>query len=231
MSTFWRSASRSTTGNFTLLERSRFSADRKSTRLNSSHLPYTPLFRSESLKKRRVGEPVNEHVLALGFAQHHGKLHLAGTVALLGDHQQNASPVALAFGQYGERLHDGLQRHGARALHVQGAQAGGERVAVGGEVAQRAHFVGERDQRGFAAISRQQVGEEDAARAQLVQDGGGVGGGLHGHHQRDGVERFVHLHGLAHTVVVENQVGGFERVDVMALGIGDGGGRNHQDGV
>src|ERR1019366_469846 len=188
------------------------------------------LLGGELLQERRVTEPIEEHVLTLRLAQHHRELHLAGAVALLGDHQQNAPPAGLALGQHGERAHHGLQRHGTGALHVQRTEAGGEDVARGGEVAQGANFVGERDQRGFAAVSRQQVSEEDAAAAKFVQNGGGVGGSLHGHHQRDRVIRFVHLYRLAHTVVVENQVGGVQRVDVFALGIGDGGGRDHQRG-
>ena len=90
------------------------------------------------------------------------------------------------------------------------------------------HLVAERDHRRFPRIRRQQLRKENAAAAELVDDGSGVRAGLYRDHQVDGIHHPIHVYRLRHIVVVENQVRGRQPVHVASFGIRDGGGCDYQ---
>jgi hypothetical protein len=64
--------------------------------------------------------------------------------------------------------------------------------------------------------------------AQFIDHGSGIRTGLDRDHQVDRVGHPIHLYGLRHIVVVENQVAGRQAIHETALGIGDGGGCDYQ---
>ncbi len=66
----------------------------------------------------------------------------------------------------------------AFALLAQHAEGVSDGVRAIGEILMDLHLVGERDQRGFAGIGGHQLGKQDAAGAQLIDDGAGIGSRL-----------------------------------------------------
>jgi hypothetical protein len=127
-----------------------------------------------------------------------------------------------------QRVAHGVQRVGVIAFHAQHAERVHHGIRIVGEVLVDFHFVTEGNHRGFPRIGCEQLRKQNAAAAQLVNDGAGIRAGLHRDHQIDGIRGPIHLYLLRHIVVVEDQVVLRQAVDEMSFGIGDGGRRHYQ---
>ena len=149
-------------------------------------------------------------------------------VTCLADHGDDSPPRLRARVQHAQRFFDRIQCARARVAGPQHPHGMRQQIGVAREILPHCNGAVEREHRGLARASSKQARQQDACAPELVNNRSCIRTGLDGHHERDGRDVPVELYLLGHIVVIKNQIGRGEPIDVMAFRIGDRRGSKYQ---